>query len=937
MPEILSPTTSSTPAPNSTPLLQPDGWLARYDQLGLASLSPTARQVVHEDSAHIVDKCLLPASAPNWPASRTRTGIVVGAVQSGKTASMLAVSARLLDRGLDIIIILAGTRIALWRQTYERLLRDLDGTTTETFRTRKRERLLIPYPAALLDAVARPGAPTYMAREGSMFERSLHRKRPVIIVIPKVEDHLLAVSKFLEEHIGAAAVDRPLEMVVLDDEADDGSVLDADSKKIIPRRIEMLWTGRRTAETMVPQLFATYVAYTATPQANFLQADHNPLSPRHFCTALRTPYKTGSLLPRQVTFAEPMGVSRYYCGGEMFYVELAESNAPLVHIRPFPAKGEQSDAEHDAQIRASADELLLDGMRSFLVSAALRLLVARSTGGLAYSDIQDGFDIADVELLPKPHTMLVHPSARLDLHTNEAWRLVLLSRGLDPNDPDTPAFNPAELTLSSAGLKDQINAVPAAWQYWIREYADTRAALELVPGGHALLNPSDITWTAVRTVLLDEVIPYTRIRIINSDPESDDRPLFAPVVAKSGVLLPPPDILTIFVSGNVMSRGLTIEGLHVSVFTRPANEPAADTQMQMQRWFGYRGAHMHMCRLFCFDDQRDLFRTYHEHDSMLRREILAAMDGEAEMSPLMVLTGSNSLATAKVRAKRLPLHPGPSPYIRILETGEHTEHNATLLHNVLQEGFWVDLQPEDKVLGRIRGETLSLEEAATLLEQLRYTHHDPNRNQSVHYTRWASLERQHSIEQPLFRPPGVRPCLPAVDVKQCPYSIAAYLRLWGEALKRPRCDGLYATHTTRQPWAMVQPSLTPPRFFVGVRYGSAPDTSWAKNGMLGGVRALQRAAETDDDGVLRMSGSWGSRGRSGRYLGDQLFDYHHHGRQAPALHRDGPLWRPLGHPGLLLFQVIQVEGHEHDAVTVGLALPHGGPEQFAAVPAGLEP
>jgi hypothetical protein len=755
-------------------------------------------------------------------------------------------------------------------------------------------------------------------------------------VIPKVEDHLLAVSKFLEEHIVQAGVERPLEMVVLDDEADDGSVLDADAKKIIPRRIEMLWTGRHTTETMTPQLFATYVAYTATPQANFLQADHNPLSPRHFCTALRAPYKAGALSPRQATFSEPMGLSRYYCGGEMFYVELADSEAPLAHVRVFPVKGEQSNAEHHAQVREVADELLLDGMRSFLVSAALRLLAARSKGGLAYSEVQDGFDVGHTELLPKPHSMLVHPSARVDLHTNEAWRLVLFSRGLDPDDPDAPAFNAAELTLSPNGLKEQITAVPAAWQYWFDQYTATRAALEFVPGGLGLFDPRNLTWTEVRTALLDEVIPHTRLRIINSDPESDDRPLFDPVVDDNGTLLPPPDLLTIFVSGNVMSRGLTIEGLHASVFTRPANEPAADTQMQMQRWFGYRGANVHMCRLFCFDDQLDLFRTYHEHDSALRREILSAMDGGDQTSPLTVLTGSSSLATAKVRTNRLPLHPGPSPYIRILETGKYAEHNASLLHSLLEAGSWSDVQPADKVLGRIREETLSLDEAALLLEQLRFTHHDPEGTQSVHYTRWASLERQHGIDEPLFRPPGIRPSVPAVDVKRCPYSIAAYLRLWAEALNRPRCDGLYATHAARQPWSMLQPSLSAPPIFMGVRYGSAPDTSWAKHGMLEGVRALNRAVETDSDGVVRMSGSWGSRGRSGGYLGDQLFDYHHHGRQPPALHDDGPLWRPLGHPGLLLFQVIRVDNHEQDAVTVGLALPHGGPEQFAAVPAGQE-
>lgn len=888
---------------------------------------------MHDDATHIVAECILPPGEEGWPATRARTGIVVGAVQSGKTASMLAVSARLLDRGLDILIVLAGTRIALWRQTYERLLRDLDGTTSDSFRTRKKQRLLIPHPASLLEATSRPGAPMYMAREGATFRRSMERKRPVVIVIPKVEDHLLAVSKFLEEHLGAEA-SRPLELVVLDDEADDGSVLDAEAKKIIPRRIEMLWTGRQTSQTMAPNLYATYVAYTATPQANFLQADHNPLAPRHFCTALRTPYKSGTVSPRQVTFKEPKGLGRYYCGGEMFYVELAQTDAPLVHTLPFPETGPLTETDHHARVRAAADELLLGALRSFLVSAAVRLLASQMSGGLSYSQIEEGFDPTTVGLLPKPHAMLVHPSAKLDLHANEAWRLVLLARGLNPDASDAPSFDGGELSLSVEGLTAQIDSDPEPWQRWVDEYTRTRAALELVPGGLALIDPEQLSWAELRKVLVEEVIPHTRLRIINSDPDSDDRPRFDPIVGDNGVYLPPPDLLTIFVSGNVMSRGITIEGLHSSVFTRPANEPAADTQMQMQRWFGYRGSSVHMCRLFCFADQLEHFRTYHEHDTALRREILAAMERDDDVSPLTVLTGSKSLATAKVKTNRLPLHPGPSPYIRLIETEDQAGHNARLLDELLKGGEWIDVEPGKKVLGRIRSEPLSLEGTAELLDRLRYSNHDPDPLGSVHYTRWASLEKQHGIDVPLFRPPGDHPGDPVVDVKGCPYSIAAYLRLWSAALKRPRCDGLYATHAKQQPWAMVQPTLKPPQFYVGVRFGSVQDTSWNHHGLLDGVRPMSRKAETDEAGIVRMTGSWGSRGRSGGYLGDQLFDYHFHGQTPPTLHDDGPLWRPAGHPGLLLFQVIRTKGYDADGVTVGLALPHGGPEQFAAVRAG---
>lgn len=850
---------------------------------------------------------------------------------------MLAVSARLLDRGLDILIVLAGTRIALWRQTYERLLRDLDGTDSATFHTRKNQRLLIPHPASLLDALARPGAAAYLAREGSTFRRSLERQRPVVIVIPKVEDHLLAVSRFLEEHLAEEASKRSVELVVLDDEADDGSVLDADAKKIIPRRIEMLWTGRRTAETLGSQLHATYVAYTATPQANFLQADHNPLSPRDFCTALRAPYKQGSLAPRQVTFQEPVGISRYYCGGEMFYVELATTSGSLVHTVPFPEQGTLSDIEHASRVRAAADALLLDGLRSFLVSAAVRLIRSTATGGLAYSNIQDGFKEEAIPQLPKPHAMLVHPSAKLDVHTQEAWRLVLLSRGVDPDDPASPSFDHAELSLSPEGLRQQLEANPGPWQRWLDAYGNSRTGLEFLPGAQSLTATATLNWPEVQRFLRDEIFPHAQIRIINSDPNSDDRPRFGPLESGTGAWMPPPDLLTVFVSGNVMSRGITIEGLHSSVFTRPANEPAADTQTQMQRWFGYRGSTAHLCRLFCFDDQLELFRSYHEHDTALRREILVAMDAASGPSPLTVLTGSRSLATAKIRTTRLPLHPGPSPYIRILETGKYAEHNAQVLHELLQAGTWNDVQPGTKVLGRIRSETAGLSEVADVLDRLRYTHHDPDPRGGVPYTRWHSLESQHNIDVPLFRPPGHRSSQPVVDVKHCPYSIAAYLRLWAEALKRPRCDGLYATHAERQPWSIVQPTLRSPLFYIGLRFGSMNGNSWEEFGLLCGVRAMSRSATLEEDGVLRMTGSWGSRGKSGGYLGDQLFDYHHHSHVAPKLHDDRPLWRPNGHPGLIMFQVIRVEGWEHDAVTVGLALPHGGPEQFAAVPVGLEP
>jgi hypothetical protein len=52
----------------------------------------------------------------------------------------------------------------------------------------------------------------------------------------------------------------------------------------------------------------------------------------------------------------------------------------------------------------------------------------------------------------------------------------------------------------------------------------------------------------------------------------------------------------IIVGGHKLSRGLTLEGLSVSYFTR--NSKAYDTLMQMCRWFGYRPGYKDLCRVY---------------------------------------------------------------------------------------------------------------------------------------------------------------------------------------------------------------------------------------------------------------------------------------------------------------------------------------------------
>ena len=129
---------------------QVETWWDRYCSYALkpSKFSETARAVIHADSRAIAASVSQSNHTPSDPErKRVRTGIVVGGVQSGKTASMLGVSALLLDEGVNILIVLAGTQITLWRQTYERFLDSFgeDGTIREK---RRRLQIGLSYPTA---------------------------------------------------------------------------------------------------------------------------------------------------------------------------------------------------------------------------------------------------------------------------------------------------------------------------------------------------------------------------------------------------------------------------------------------------------------------------------------------------------------------------------------------------------------------------------------------------------------------------------------------------------------------------------------------------------------------------------------------------------------------------------------------------------------------
>lgn len=888
------------------------GWWARYECVLKGRISPTSLRVLGQDAEFIVDRCVLAADrggAASWGASRERSGAVMGAVQSGKTASMLAVIAKAIDGGVDAVVVLAGTRTALWLQTWERLRAQLD-----TFPDRRSRRLMLPSfdPADVAEGSF--SLSSLYAMTPQLAASAVARRTPIIAVVLKQVDHLQRLANTLHDVVYPLvdAAGRPFHLLVLDDEADDSSIGEQDlsdgsslQERQVPRRIVDLWESRQQGgSTVIPGLRATYLAYTATPQANFLQEESNPLAPRDFVVCLRTPGADGDPDGRDPSY-RVAGVKAWYTGGDVYYKTLA--HLPLcVPVDDLPET-----------------ERLLHGIRGYLVASAIRLLRSPGSTGprAAHGEVFASREEAEVAGGPVT-SMLVHPSAVKDAHFETAGKILAWAAGVDVSEgPRLLAED--DRVLQTTGVLADMEAHPDKWVHWLADFDRSLVEASKLPGGSG--TEPHPGWGVLRSVILEEIVPGTSVAVINSDERADDRPVFEPVADGVGWIAAP-NLSTIFVSGNVMSRGLTLEGLSTTVFTRSSEDPAADTQMQMQRWFGYRGKYIDVCRVLASAAQISLFQQYHETDLALRTQILNAMSAGEPARPA-VLQGREFKATGKIRGVAgRALWPGADPFTSVVNVPDLDGPNQQVVADVFQEDS-SGVPDSSGRQGRLLDRTLSLSETADLLDSLRYPAGGDGGRDPAAESRWAAVEQIARValrdeRYPVFRmPKDTHPELWGAD---SPFNIAAYLRFWALCLES-HVPAVFSTDEPPLIWSLLDlrsRAAEQPRFRIGLRFGSgAPVSKGPLSEMPWPVTTMQRNVVES-----RVRGGWGSRNfRDGVMWGDEFFDCYTSGvlpRLTPSRARE------RGSDGLLLFHV--VEGPGGVVIAPGLSIPVGGPDQVHA-------
>lgn len=233
----------------------------------------------------ITDDILDHMENPNKDGCWSRRGMVVGHVQSGKTANYTGLICKAADSGYKVIIVLAGLLNSLRNQTQVRIDKGFIGKCT-IFNT-----------VTGVGAFSPEKKPDYFTTSSSDFKKSVANSigvsignlRGAAILVVKKNKHSLENLIDWLQHNNKHDL-KSLPMLLIDDEADHASINTNKGEE------EATTINRKIRELLNIFGRASYVGYTATPFANiFIDPDTTDamigedLFPRHFILSLDPP------------------------------------------------------------------------------------------------------------------------------------------------------------------------------------------------------------------------------------------------------------------------------------------------------------------------------------------------------------------------------------------------------------------------------------------------------------------------------------------------------------------------------------------------------------------------------------------------------------------------------------------------------------------------
>lgn len=520
---------------------------------------------------NLEDSCIaiLRRMSSNTVESGPIKGLVIGNVQSGKTANMAGLMAMAADWGWNVFVVMSGTIESLRKQTQTRLYNDLNHPGNLTWIS--------------FEHLSKKAPAGNRASDLNLLPLSPQRYLTVVL---KVKSRLQNLIEWIENDRNNI---KNMKVLVIDDEADQASINTADvytneERKTINRLILNLvhcrnYKAKGDEDNKYNSFYRAmnYISYTATPYANCLnEIGDDTLYPKSFMRTL--PLSPEYFGPKQIFGLKDIDVQTLDIVRE---IEESEEEYIKNHIH----NGETN------KIPQTLNKALL----WFICASAV----------MRYYQYK------------KPVSMLVHTSQKQQHHhyvaeAIENW--FFINKDLIPSQCRNL-------------YKTEISRLTKANLFRIyKEYAVPSDEVWDMPPFEKLENIIKELVSDMTPIMLDDEgeLTYSRhihlcidnckntgindgmhMRLAYPDENSENCPDFATAF--------------IVIGGNTLSRGLTINGLVSTYFLRTVNQ--ADTLMQMGRWFGYRKHYELLPRIWMTDDAKNKFEFLADIDFDLRDQI----------------------------------------------------------------------------------------------------------------------------------------------------------------------------------------------------------------------------------------------------------------------------------------------------------------------------
>lgn len=470
-----------------------------------------------------------------------RRGLVIGDVQSGKTATYGGLICKAADAGYKVVILLTGTTESLRKQTQERMEEGIIGFTIRVDKKGTKQKVFNRVGVGLDSEEIRAMAYTsyqddFVGSSDNLVTTLNSHKDLVMFIVKKnvtVLGKLLNWLVELNKNVVDGLIHVPL--LLIDDEADNASI-NTKNDKSSPTKTNALIRQICTAFNN-----STYIGFTATPFANvFIDPDTTEqmtsadLFPEHFIYVLPTP-------------SNYIGAKKiFYPDGEnkdmlKFIKDIEEPDVEeLKAMKPEDLLFRKLYYKHPKEWEGELPDSLTESVYCYMIANAVRDLRGDSK---------------------KPRTMMINVS-----------RFVKVQKYLKREVEDIVSNIHKAVSIDFNDNNDRNQDLPVYKTFvsvWNKHFKHLGLDQDYVIKKQVLLNAID----------------KIQVIVVNSDKDS------MKLDYKTN-----PSMRIIAIGGLALSRGLTLKGLMTSYFYR--NTSTFDVLMQMGRWFGYRPDYEDLCQIW---------------------------------------------------------------------------------------------------------------------------------------------------------------------------------------------------------------------------------------------------------------------------------------------------------------------------------------------------